>query len=292
MVRLTLAGTDQRTACTSDHRLHYLHGVLLSGAPGERKSIEVVDLAASEQAFLAAAGTTPREQPMATALAYVGAGKAAYAQGRLKRAEQHYRAALAVAAQCGEANYQMARLRMHAKDHAGVQKFLGTAFDIHWSFALRAASEVLYFTRSALLEKCVVATTSRLVSEARRRIDTLIAGVRFLKEREDSDYAVEAIGGIDFVATSIRSVQAPMHTAGLKNAFHARKEMAATSRKLTEFAHDYCLLLRNLESLIVIRQTRHERGLQSRAIARSRSWASSRAAWARSQSRWSARRSG
>ena len=260
VVRLTLAGTDQRPACAGDHRLHYLHGVLLSGTPGEQKSIEVVDLAAAEQAFLAAARTTPREQPSATSLAYVGAGKAACALGRLERAEQHYRAALAVAPQCGEANYQLARLRMHAKDLFGVQKHLSTAFDIHWSFALRAGSDVLFFAHSALVEKCVVATTSRLVSEARRRIDKLIGGVKFLKEREDKDYAVEAIGGVDFVATSIRSVQAPMHTAGLKKAFHVRKEMASTGRKLAQFVQDYCLLLRNLESLIVVRQTKHERG--------------------------------
>ena len=137
VVRLTLAGTDQRPACTSDHRLHYLHGVLLSGAPGEQKSIELVDLAAAEQAFLTAAHATPHAQPTAAALAYVGAGKAAYAQGRLDHAEQHYRAALAVTEHCGEAKYQMARLQTHAKDLHGVQMFLRTAFDIHWSFPSR-----------------------------------------------------------------------------------------------------------------------------------------------------------
>ena len=75
--------------CAQDLRFERLRAALLAGVPGQPKSAQLVDLPAAERAWFNLALKAGRERPAEAAAALVGAGKCAYAAGRLT--QQHKR---------------------------------------------------------------------------------------------------------------------------------------------------------------------------------------------------------
>ncbi len=244
-VNLAINGNSLNTGYKFDHRFHQLRGTILLGIPGEPDSTEILDLKAAEEAFVAAARYARSDYPMEAALAYVGAGKAAYADERLKDAEKNYLEALGLNQLCGEANYQLSRLRMHAGDTAQMEEYLARALNIHWSFALRAANDAVFESHVDFVQACIVKVSKRIESEIDPRVKTIIADVDFLKEKRVPNYSVYTIAQYEFdrLDREVTKISQTLESKQLKNVFEARLDLPGTMTLLAEVVKKYCNFL-------------------------------------------------
>ena len=240
----------------TDWRCDQLRGVLLSGIAGQPKSAEVVDLRGAEEAFVTAAERVRAADRGAAAHAMVGAGKAAYAAGRIGDAVGHFAAAIELDARCGEAHYQWARLHMQAQDHDGVRRHLPRAFDCHWSYGVRAASDPVLARRPALVVQCIAAATRDLLRDARNGLAEAAGHFKFLQAQQDKFYPLADDLTFAPLTANIRSAPAGFRTRLLKRAFDARKSSHATQRTVARLAKDYVARLRTAEDAIVRRDER------------------------------------
>ena len=177
-------GKDQHTGYKSEFRFHRLRGVVLSGTPGGSESIEVLNLKAAEDSFIVAARYARHDHPTEAAQAFIGAGRSAYVDGRLLDAEKWYQDALKLDHQCAEANYQMARLSLHAENPSQVESYLCKALYSHWSFAMRASADGLFVEHQQLVRKCVESVAQTIADEIRPRLGDITLRIQFLREKQ------------------------------------------------------------------------------------------------------------
>jgi tetratricopeptide (TPR) repeat protein len=212
-----------------------------------------VDLEAAEQAFVSAAEQARGVSTMHAAQAFVGAGKAVYAEGRLKEAADHYRAALSIQVQCSEANYQMARLRRHAGDLGGAQKHFSAALDCHWSFAIRAATDSLFTDAPSVVRGWIVAEAGRMQSDMRAEAANALARINFLRRNADRDYPLDLLPSTDVLVRDLRAfAEMPGHTS-LKPAFQLCRRERFDADRAVQLAQHYLALLLRVESAIIHR---------------------------------------
>lgn len=249
-VNFAISGNSQHTGLKTDYRFHHLRGVLLLGIPGEPHSADLVDLKAAENSFLLAARYAHHDNLVEEAQALVGAGKAAYAEGRLGDAQEHYIASLKADPKCGEANYQMARLFVHANDERGIEHYLSSAFNVHWSFAMRAAEDAQFSDITDLVEKCVRSTTARIVKEIQPPMQTIVDDLKFLKEREIRLCPIVDFGEHSVLLDDIAKAKDAMNQRRLKDVFDIRNRTPRTSETLRKLAESYCVRLRSSEGSI------------------------------------------
>ena len=252
---------------TGDWRRNYLRGVLFAGRPGQPRSGKAVNLVAAELAFAAAAQGACATDPCAAALAHVGAGKAAYADGRLVDATRHFSAALDVDPQCGEAHYQLARLHSHKAHAAGVHRHLVAALECHWSYGLRAASDTLLAADHPLVVRCLRASTRTMVREARIGCAEAASRLKCLKG-QDTFHPLGDNPTFRALAGDITRMDGALWADVLKCAFDIRKTVRATRAGIDRLAWDYCALLRTTEEAIVHRNCRYRRRRDPAAVAR------------------------
>jgi hypothetical protein len=230
----------QSTGVRTNHRFHQMRGALLLGIPGEPDTIDIMDLAGAEASFLLAARYAQHDEPVEAAQALVGAGKAAYADRRLADAQRHYIAALETDTKCGEANYQMARLAVHSKDMKTVQHYLCNAFDIHWSYAMRAAEDAQFADMTQFVEKCVRSTSERIIQDIRPPMQKIIGGVKFIKEREFSLFPTASILEHSLVIADIAKAKDALEARRLKDVYEIRRDLPKTREVLGRLAASYC----------------------------------------------------
>src|SRR6185437_12761054 len=141
--------------------------------------------------FLAAAERV--NDPADAAQARVDAGKAAYAAGRGADAGAHFRAALALDPRNGEAHYQTARLAMQAQDLKAVRRHLPEAFDRHWSYGVRAASDPLLAASYTLVVQCARGVARDIAHEVDKSFTQSTAGLKFLRAQQDRGHPIGAL---------------------------------------------------------------------------------------------------
>jgi hypothetical protein len=238
--------------CAQDSRFAWLRARLLAGMPGRPRSVAVLDLAYAERGFLEIA-TRAGISPAEAAAALVAAGRCAYADGRFKDAEAHYRAALAHDASAGEARYQLARLRRHAGDREGVRESLVVAFGIAYGYALRAASDPLFRHDASLMRHCARAATDRAAAATRAVLGESLARLHLLVREADRDFPAAALPEFarsrDEIVARVGEPLAPT----LRKAQRQRQAARATGAPLRRLAQDYCALLRRNEETIARR---------------------------------------
>lgn len=250
----------------SSRDIEYLRGRLLAGLPGHPQSALLVNLDAAETAFIAAANATKERSE--TVAAWIGAGRAAYARGQRQKAEQHYRAALALQ-ECGEAWFQLARLRLHARDRSRARVFLAMAFVVHWSFALRAACDPMLMRRRFLLKGCIRMATRWTRQQARDALAAARADLEFLEEVQDPAFGLNRFPALTAIRNELDAIGKVPRGRTLKSAFELRKRCARASAAVARLAADYCALLAQAENEIVMRDVELAAPRPPAAIARS-----------------------
>jgi hypothetical protein len=252
----------------TEWRCDQLRGVLLCGLAGSPKSAEVVDLRAAEEAFFTAAARARHQAPSAAAYAMVGAGKAAYAAGRAGDAVQHFYAAVGSDSRCGEAHYQLARLRMQSEDADSVRLHLRKAFECHWSYAIRAASDPVLARQPRLIEKCLSAAARDVVRTAQARLTDTIARFKFLQAQHDKLYPLADDAAFAPLTSDIDRMTPPFRSRLLKHAFDRRKKAGAMHDTAGRMARDYVARLRREENTIIHRDERFQTRRAPADIAR------------------------
>ncbi len=254
--------------CAQDLCFERLRAALLAGVPGQPKSAQLVDLPAAERAWFNLALKAGRERPAEAAAAFVGAGKCAYAAGRLTDAERHYCAALDRAPRSGEANYQMARLRMHEGNQRAVRDFLILAFQAHFCFALRAAGDALFRGDVALVRSCAIAATRRTAHEMKVELARFLAALKFLAHNSDHDHPADQLAGFASTRAEIARLAGQRAATTLKHVLSQKKEADAQWPPVARLAGDYCALLRAQEEQIVRRGIAPRRRVDAERVAR------------------------
>ncbi|HEY2136190.1 MAG TPA: tetratricopeptide repeat protein, partial [Xanthobacteraceae bacterium] len=249
--------TEYPTLCGADPRFARLRAVLLAGIAGQPKSAATIDLPAAELAFLdIAARATSTDAAVA---AWIAAGKCAYADGRFADAGGHYCAALDRDPHTGEANYQMARLRLHAGRKRAARKFLMRAFAARFSYTLRAASDPVFRADIDLVRACVVAATRHGRRAARDALAKGLARLRFLARHGDRDHPAEALTGFAPARSALAALAREPAATTLKQALFRQKTVDAALAPVGRIARDYCDVLRANEDRIALRGVGRER---------------------------------
>jgi hypothetical protein len=247
------------SVCAQDRRFERLRAALLAGIPGQPRSAAIVDLSAAEFAFLKVAARADREAPDEAVSAFLAAGRCAYACGRFADAESHYCSALDRDPHAAEADYQMARLRMHAGNMRAVRDFLILAFGLEFSYALRAASDPLFRADVDLVRACVVAATQRTAQATRDTLEEGLARLRFLARNSDHDFPAEALERFAPTRADIAALARERSAPTLRKALRQRKRADATRAPVVELGREYCDLLRANEDAIALRGAEQRR---------------------------------
>jgi hypothetical protein len=188
--------------------------------------------------------------------AYLAAGKAAYAANRFFDAQGHYLAALQIDPTCGEPNYQMARLLVHDGRDGFARAYFYNALDLHWSFALRAASDELFIVRRSFVRKCLRVVTQRINREARTIGRACLFDLKFLRRCEDRQYRLGRLKSLARVNAAVATISGMGKAAVLKSAFDFRKAAKFARVDVHRLAGEYCNLLRAAEHDITHRSVR------------------------------------
>ena len=151
---LAINGNSANPGYEDDHRFHYLRGDILMGKDGNTENAEIIELPAAEVSFKSAARFARVQNPALSAKAWIGAGEAAYADGRLQTAEAYFREALQLNTS-GEAYYQIARVRAHIGDMQAASCFPCKAIRADWNFATCAAIDTVFEADRAMVETLV-----------------------------------------------------------------------------------------------------------------------------------------
>ncbi len=254
-VTLAIRGTALQTGLKIDYRFHQLRGVLLLGIPGEPGSLDILDLPAAEQSFLLAARYAQHDNAIDAAQALVGAGKAAYADRRLSDAQKHYVASLDTDPKCGEAHYQMARLYVHGNNTKAIQDCLCNAFDIHWSFAMRAAEDAQFTQMTDLVEQCVRSTSNKIVQEIQPPLGKIVGDFKFITGKEDASCPISDLSEHSIIMEYIAQARRALNSKRLKHAFEVRQQVPRIVDALRMLAASYCSKLKGDEARIVTQGT-------------------------------------
>lgn len=108
-------GYSGNTGYKLEYRFHYLLGTIRMGS-FQNTSSDVVNLAESELAFLSAAKYARRDHPEEAGRALLGAGWAAYCQGKMADATRYTDQTLVLIPDLAEGHFQRAKIQMHI-DH-------------------------------------------------------------------------------------------------------------------------------------------------------------------------------
>ena len=239
-LRLAVDGNGQQTGYKTDFRFHQLRGILLLGIPGEPDTIDLVDLKAAEQAFLLAARYAQHDHKTEAAQGLVGAGKAAYADGRPFDANKHNFGAVKLDPRCGEANYQLARLAVEASSPDAMQHFLEAAFDIHWSFAIRAGADVQFSEHRGFVAACAQRAAKKIASEIQPEIDVFEKKVRLFERSGVAYYPPFQSGAYETMQYVLAGAKEALNVGLLKPVFDMRVNIPSFTVTVRQCANRYC----------------------------------------------------
>jgi hypothetical protein len=227
---------------TEDFGALCLRGVLQLGIAGDSTSASVIDLAAAEQTFAAAALRASNGANAAQAL--IAACIAALREGRFDDAERHIRAALVAHPRCGEAGYQRARLRKRAGDLSTAEALLMDTFDVHWSFALRAAADPLLFTHKTFLSRAVARATRRVNDEMQATLQDLRGKVQTLKRVAKGRVRADSLSALPELRTEVAAELAVRMPQTLKRSYERRRRLPPLVTRAEDLARDQSRALR------------------------------------------------
>jgi tetratricopeptide (TPR) repeat protein len=252
-IRIAINGNEFQPGYKTDYRFHHLVGVLLLGIPGEPESHALVDLNSAEQAFLLAARYAHHDNKPEAAQALVGAGKTAYAKGQLPDAHKYYLDALKCDPRCGEAYYQLARLSVDANAVDSIRHFLCEAFNIHWSFAMRASSDAQFSHLHRLVEECVHKTAERIANNVMPALNSSQSQLNYLLSKQDDAIIVTELDRFRTVRSEVDKYVGEAESRKLKPVFEVRTEIVNLPDNLKNVASEYCQKLKLHERVIVSR---------------------------------------
>ena len=253
---LAINGHDRNPGDKSDYRFHLLRGIILLGTPGEPESAEIIDLHASEAAFLLAARYARHDYPKESARALIAAGKAAYAAGRLDDAERHYTETLKLEERSGEARYQLARLALQKNKPSDFETHFCWALDMHWSYAIRAAADPLFYEHQKLVDQCIAAARDKIAIETRSTLQPLRLCVEAAEQKQLPQYPI-ATNFERFISMrrGIEQLFERLDGARLKSVYdlriQANKIAPEFSHELRSIIEEYISMLRKAEGDII-----------------------------------------
>jgi tetratricopeptide (TPR) repeat protein len=232
-----LSALEQSAPRGADVDIDRLVGTIRSGISGIPESIPTLDLVEAERRFLRASeGASP---PLASQC-LIAAARAAYVQGRFADAETHLKGAIAAAPTAAEAYYQMARLRLHAGDVASVESLLEKAFSLHWSFALRAASDTPFVINPGHVVSVAQAVSNRIMhEEVAPALQRLNSQLQLLAECELERHPVRTQKSYVQLSASAGSLGDNIRSGRLKVAHRCRAQILSLEAAFVDVCNEY-----------------------------------------------------
>jgi len=138
-VEWAINGHGSNTGFATDHRYHFLLGIIRLGSP-RNHSPRVVDPAQAEEAFFTAARYARRDFPSEAAKALMCAARAAYVQGQFDRAVRHAEEGLQFANFAG-LRYELARALLKVDRVADAEQHLQWAIRLDKWLLLKAEGD-------------------------------------------------------------------------------------------------------------------------------------------------------
>jgi tetratricopeptide (TPR) repeat protein len=214
-----------------------LLGAIRLGICGIPESVATLDLVEAEKSFLRAARNA---SPHVVSHSLIGAARAAYVQGRFVEAEANLSGAIAADPTAAEAYYQMARLRLHAADLESVESFLERAFGLHWSFAMRAASDVLFVVNPGPAVSAAEAVSKRILrDQVAPGLQRLTSQVQLLADRELTRHPISTQKSYVELSSSVGHLTEASKGGRLKVAHQSRVRLSALQAGLADVCNEY-----------------------------------------------------
>jgi tetratricopeptide (TPR) repeat protein len=226
-----------------DHRVDYLRGVLLAGIPGQPRSAALIDLRAAEDAFVSATHKASFRHAAETAQCFIGAAKAAAADGRPADAERYFQTALGHAPYCAEALFELARLDLQAKNQAAARISLAKAVGLHWSYALRAAIDPLFQPRRAMMCGVLKSVVRRIAHEIAPEFKSVRSDVHFMRRWQDAHWRFDGTERWKGLIIRLGVIGCAIPARVLKDAYELRKGVRGVRADLDALARSYCTML-------------------------------------------------
>jgi len=206
-------GYGSHTGYPLEPRFHYLLGTIYLTATGEGTE-NIVDLAASEKAFLRSAQVAGKQDVEMASRAYCAAGYAAYCQGGIEGARKHLDLAKSLDPRNAEAFFLSGKVYAHAGLAEAMVGDLATAIDSNRRYATRAAADEVY---QRYPDHC-----SRARNDFRKRVEEAVTNLLSIAsvEKERIRQAISDVAG----PTSAQSDELEKAVALLDSAVAEAKE--------------------------------------------------------------------
>lgn len=133
-------GYGSETGYKIEYRFHFLLGTIMIGN-FKNNSPEIVNPASAERAFLNSARYAWQDEPREAALAFLGAGWAAYCQGKMSESERYTEQAIALNNSLAEASFQLAKVQMHIRKPDQALPRLRQAILLDRGYMIKAATD-------------------------------------------------------------------------------------------------------------------------------------------------------
>jgi len=148
--------------------------------------VDLVDPAAAERAFVAAARYAGADDPKEAARAMMSAGWAAFVQQKLPEALEHTEAAIRLNPKLGDALFQAAKFQMVADAPAAALPVLRQAIKIDRGYVVRAAGDPEFQRHGHELDVFFQALRAEKIADLKRKIPPELAAIeRYLSESEE-----------------------------------------------------------------------------------------------------------
>jgi hypothetical protein len=147
----------------------------------------------------------------------------------------------------------MARLAAESNSTDSLAYFLSAAFDVHWSFAIRAASDPLLLPHADLIERCVRTTAERIAQKTLPEIEVTRSKLSVIENHQDELLTVVHLEDFRNIRSKVTTILDKTKEGLLKSVIEARIESVYIPNEMRVMVNRYCEQLRSGESAIAAR---------------------------------------
>ena len=220
-------------------RFHQLVGMIHLGSVNG--DLGLMDLSKAEESFLRAARYARTDYPKDAAQAFLGAGWAAYCQGKMAESLAHTEDAIRLNATFGEALFQLAKVRMAIDAPLAALPALAKAIEVDKLYALKAAGDGDFHRHEKQLFDFIEALRQEKIRLLLPNVEAALREIDLWLSHDN-----EAVG--EPLIASARTVCADLRNWPLFDILSKTPELSDLPRKLRERAASARIILRTAVS--------------------------------------------
>lgn len=226
-----------------EYRFHYLSGTIRLGSPD--KPQDFVDLAGAEQALVNGAKYAQMDQPREAARAYLGAGWAAYCQGKFPGSIEHTKQSISLFPELAQAHFQMAKVFMHLDQPDQALPSLRRSIEINKNYAIEAGTDGDLQRHSSHVN----ALLSQLHAEAKEKAAVALSvaddSVKKANSEEILGFRIAEFTDLTPAADKVRELRAAFQTGTYYGYLEAMPHARQAQRNLLYARISFCVAARS-----------------------------------------------